>query len=52
MPRAVAPGVSIGKALVEAKQELASVHPEMIDVILGWTLLGDPALVVTEDELP
>ena len=36
----------IGLALKEAKLELAKEHPEMSDVLLGWTLMGDPALVI------
>ena len=42
----LAAGMSIGAALTEAKQELARQHPEMKDVILGWTILGDPTLQV------
>jgi uncharacterized repeat protein (TIGR01451 family) len=38
------PGVTLGQALVDAKQELARSEPDLIDVILGWTLLGDPTL--------
>ena len=30
----------------DAKVELAKTHPELLDVLLGWTLMGDPALVV------
>jgi hypothetical protein len=40
------PGLTIGAALVQAKHELAAEHPEMIDVILGFTILGDPAMMV------
>ena len=46
MPRIVAPGMTIGEAVVAAKQELAATDPEPADVLLGWTLLGDPAVVV------
>jgi hypothetical protein len=42
--------VSIGDALVEAKRELAAQNPGLRDVIVGWTLLGDPALVVNHAE--
>jgi hypothetical protein len=42
----LAAGMSIGAALTDAKQELAEQHPEMKDVILGWTILGDPELAV------
>jgi uncharacterized repeat protein (TIGR01451 family) len=48
LPKVVMPGMTIGQALVEAKQELAAEHPGMIDVIVGWTILGDPALIVEE----
>ncbi len=46
LPKLVIPGATIGEAMVEAKQELARTRPDLIDVILGWTLLGDPALVI------
>jgi hypothetical protein len=45
-PRLTTPGMSIGQALLDAKRELALTHPEMIDVLMGWNLMGDPALVV------
>lgn len=45
-PRITTPGMPIGQALVDAKQELAKEHPDLLDVILGWSLMGDPALVV------
>jgi uncharacterized repeat protein (TIGR01451 family) len=46
LPRLVEPGMTIGEALQEAKRDLVSSEPWRLDVILGWTLLGDPALVV------
>jgi hypothetical protein len=46
MPRLTAPGTPMGQALLDAKIELAKTHPELLDVLLGWTLMGDPALVV------
>ncbi len=46
MPRMVTPGMTMGQALLDAKQELALAHPDLLDVLLGWTLMGDPALVV------
>jgi protocatechuate 3,4-dioxygenase beta subunit len=45
-PRLVQPGMTIGAAVQAAKQELAASQPSLTDVLLGWTLLGDPALVV------
>jgi uncharacterized repeat protein (TIGR01451 family) len=50
LPRIVQPGATIGDALLAAKRELAQQHPEMRDVIVGWTILGDPALVVESDQ--
>ena len=36
----------IGQALQDAKRDLALTHPELLDVLLGWSLMGDPALVI------
>ncbi len=36
-PRLVTPGMSIGQALQDAKSELAQTHPELLDVLLGWS---------------
>lgn len=41
-----ASGRSLGSAVTAAKQELALEAPEMADAILGFTILGDPALAV------
>lgn len=38
--------LTIGEALNEAKRDLARTHPHMRDAILGWTILGDPAIVI------
>ena len=46
LPLATQPGMSLGMAIQEAKTSLAQSEPGMSDVILGWTLLGDPAMVV------
>ena len=45
-PLKSAPGTKIGDAVLAAKQELAMTDPKLVDVLLGWTLLGDPAQVV------
>jgi hypothetical protein len=45
-PRLVTPGMTLGQALQAAKSELALTHPELLDVLLGWSLMGDPALVI------
>ena len=45
-PLVTAPGVTLGEALTDAKQALALTDPGRLDVILGWTLLGDPALMI------
>jgi hypothetical protein len=42
-----APGVRLGKAMLGAKRALARVRPHAADVQLGWTLLGDPALIIS-----
>ena len=41
------PGARLGAALLAAKRALAAASPGLVDVQLGWTLLGDPALAVT-----
>ncbi len=46
MPKLARPGMTIGAAIRDAKRELARELPGLIDVQMGWTLLGDPALVV------
>ncbi len=39
-------GKPIGLAVLEAKQALGGSEPELLDVLWGWTLLGDPTLIV------
>ncbi len=41
-------GMPLGRAIVEAKQALGAREPDLLDVLWGWTLLGDPTLVVQE----
>jgi len=45
-PRMVTPGLTVGQALRDAKLELSQTHPELLDVLLGWSLMGDPALMI------
>jgi hypothetical protein len=45
-PRMTTPGKSLGAAIQEAKADLAASQPGNKDVQLGWSLLGDPALVI------
>ncbi len=40
------PGKTIGQAMIEAKQRIAEEGSDLRDVLAGWTLLGDPALVL------
>ena len=47
MPLLTRGGKTIGQALLEAKRALASSDPNALDVLLGWSLLGDPYLRVT-----
>ncbi len=44
--RLLTQGTTMGEAILQAKQQYAQTHPDQLDVILGWTQLGDPALVV------
>ena len=46
LPQIVVPGQSLGWGVQVAKANLALFQPNLADVLLGWTLLGDPALVV------
>jgi hypothetical protein len=45
-PRLTQPGMTLGRALQLSKSELAQAHPDLLDVLLGWSLMGDPALVI------
>ncbi|MBI5964683.1 MAG: DUF11 domain-containing protein [Chloroflexi bacterium] len=45
-PRLTQPGMMLGQALLLSKKELAQTHPGLLDVMLGWSLMGDPALVI------
>lgn len=50
MPLLTEEGMPIGRAIVEAKQGLASspIAPDSLaDVIASWTLLGDPTMVIS-----
>ena len=46
MPRLTVPGATIGESVQAAKRELGRTNPNLADVLLGWTILGDPALQV------
>lgn len=43
------PGMTIGEAVTQAKQALAATNPEATDIILGWQILGDPALEINPE---
>ncbi len=45
-PRMFTSGKSIGEAILQAKQAHAQSHSDELDVILGWNLIGDPALII------
>lgn len=45
-PLLAEPGRMIGDAVVEAKRRLAVSHPGLDDIQVGFTVLGDPALVI------
>lgn len=39
-------GKTIGEAVIEAKQAFALEHPNASDILLGWQIIGDPAIVI------
>lgn len=39
--------ITIGEALLRAKQDMAAEHPDWLDIIVGWQLMGDPLLKLT-----
>jgi len=39
-------GITIGEAVIAAKQAFAITNPNDSDILLGWQIIGDPALVV------
>jgi hypothetical protein len=45
-PLLAQPGMTVGEALQRAKSALAAATPGLLDVQLGWTLMGDPALII------
>ena len=42
----LANGERLGNAITNAKQDYGQTHPQDLDVLLGWTLLGMPELIV------
>lgn len=46
-PKLATPGMSIGQALLSAKQDMAAALPYRAEIHLGWTILGDPSMVMT-----
>ncbi len=47
------PGRTLGEAILEAKVALATTEsPAVLDVLLGWNLLGDPTLTGFDGEVP
>lgn len=45
-PKLATPGMTIGQALLNAKQEMAAAMPAYLEIEFGWTILGDPTLVM------
>jgi len=46
IPELLQPGQSAGQAVVRAKHRLAETNPQALDMLLGWTILGDPTLAI------
>lgn len=44
LPALTQPGVRLGDALLQAKQQLHAVEPELQDVLRGMSLFGDPSM--------
>jgi len=42
------PGMTLGEAVLKAKREFAARYPKQLDVILGWTTLADPGLMIQQ----
>lgn len=45
-PYILSEGMTIGEAMRLAKGELAVLAPNKFDVLFGWTILGDPAVMI------
>ena len=43
------PGITLGEAVLKAKQALLAERPQYTSIVQSWTLLGDPALVVEKN---
>jgi hypothetical protein len=39
--------MTIGQALLSAKQNMAAALPYRAEIHLGWTILGDPTIILT-----
>lgn len=46
MPLLSESGMTSGEAMLSAKTALAQSDPELLDVLLGWTILGDPTVKI------
>ena len=46
-PLMAEPGETVGQALLSAKQQLNATQPGLVDVQIGWSLMGDPAMTIT-----
>lgn len=46
MPELVTPGQTIGDAVIHAKETLYETYPFYIEIYLGYTIFGDPTLVI------
>lgn len=48
MPQMTQPGATVGEALLNAQRWVGTNKKNMEDVVIGWTLLGDPAAQVVQ----
>ena len=50
LARLAQPGTTLGEAITLAKADLSAQNPGLIDVQMGYSLLGDPALAMSNGE--
>ena len=47
LPYMTTSGITVGESILYSKQAMAANHPDYYDILLGWTLLGDPMMKVS-----
>jgi subtilisin-like proprotein convertase family protein len=47
LPYMTTSGFTVGESILYSKQTMAANYPDYYDILLGWTLLGDPMMKVS-----